>query len=175
MANPRRRRRTYRRRPTRRRRRRRNSAMGFTSQRNPLILSNPRRRRRRSNPRLNLKTVVNKVLTFGGGGALAYAANQFGLRNIENDWLRRGAQAATAVAGSMFLKGEMGAAFAGGMMYPLMSDLALMLGVVTAQDYDVAELSAELENALGEGGYLDGVDLEDTDELYIDGMDEAIW
>lgn len=177
MANPRRRRRTYRRRPRRKASRRRNSGMGFVQQGNPLILSNPRRRRRRSNPKLNLKTVVNKVLTFGGGGALAYAANQFGLRNIENDWLRRGAQAASAVAGSMFLKGEMGAAFAGGMMYPLMSDLALMLGVVTAQDYDLTELSADLDNALSEGGYMEGVDLEDTDELYIDDMaeQEALW
>ena len=170
-----RRRRAARRRPVRRRRRRNAGITPFVAnpvrrrrrRRNPLILSNPRRRRRR-NPKLNLKGVFNRVLTYGGGGALAYAANQFGLRNIQNDWLRRAAQAGAAVLGSTFLKGEMGAAFAGGMMYPLMGDLALMLGVVSAQDYDINALSADLESALA-GSEL-SADLNDVDELYIDGL-----
>ena len=166
VSNPRRRRRSYaRKRPTtkRRRSRRRNSGPGaaitsFVPQSNPLILSNPRHRRRKRNPqRLNLKRVVDKVLTYGGGGALGYAVNQYGLSMIPNDWLRRGAQVVTAVVGSMFLKGELGAAFAGSTMYPLMADIAMYTGLVgVPTEADLNELAADL-NAL-----------QDTEELYID-------
>ncbi len=163
-ANPRRRRRSYARKraPSRKRttrRRRRNAGItSFVPQQNPLILSNPRhRRRRRSNPKLNLKRVFDKVLTYGGGGALGYAVNQYGLSMIENDWLRRGAQVLTAVGGSMFLKGELGAAFAGSTMYPLMADIAMYTGLVgVPTEADLNELAADL-NAL-----------QDTEELYID-------
>lgn len=165
-ANPRRRRRrSYRRKPVTRRRRSRRRNAGITSftdagaRGNPLILSNPRRRTRRRNPRLNLKTIINKTLTYGGGGALGYAVNQFGLSNIENDWLRRGAQLATAVVGSMFLRGELGAAFAGSTLYPLMADVAMYTGLIaTPTEADLDELAADLDTALGE----------DTEELYID-------
>lgn len=176
----RRRRRSARRRPVSRRRRRNAGITPFVSnpvrrrrrrRSNPLILSNPRRRRRSGGGRITAKHVIDKVLTFGGGGALAYATNQFALRNVQHDWTRRALQAGTAVLGSIFLRGEMGAAFAGGMMYPLMGDLALLLGVVTAQDYDINELSADLNNAMG--GAL-SADLNDVDELLIDdGLD--VW
>lgn len=173
MANPRRTRRRRRTTPRRRRtyrRRRRNAGVTSFVQPNPLILSNPRRRRRR-NPKPNLKKILNNTLVYMGGGALGYGVNQFGLSMIANDWVRRGAQIATAVTGAMFLKGDLGASFAGATMYPLMADLAMYTGLVavpTSDDLD--ELSADLEAALE-------ADLED-DELYIDDfepmMDEEL-
>lgn len=170
MANPRRRRRrrtTPRRRRTYRRRRRNAGVTSFTAQGNPLILSNPRRRRRRRNPRMNLKKILNDTMVFMGGGALGYGVTQFGLSQIQNDWVRRGAQAGTAVLGATFLKGNLGASFAGAVMYPLIADLAMYTGLVaipTSADLD--ELSADLESALLEA------DLED-DELYIDDFQPA--
>lgn len=162
-SNPRRRRTYARKRPAarrpRRRARRRNAGItSFVPQSNPLILSNPRSRTRRRNPpKLNLKRVMDKMLTYGGGGALGYAVNQYGLSMIPNDWLRRAAQVATAVAGSMVLKGELGTAFAGSTMYPLMADIAMYTGLVgVPTDADLNELAADL-NELG-----------DSEELYID-------
>lgn len=168
MANPRRRRRSApRRRRTYRRRRRNAGVTSFTAQRNPLILSNPRRRRRRRNPRMNLKKILNDTMVFMGGGALGYGVTQFGLSQIQHDWVRRGAQVATAVVGATFLKGNLGASMAGAVMYPLIADLAMYTGLVaipTSADLD--ELSADLESALLEA------DLED-DELYIDDFQPA--
>lgn len=176
MANPRRRRRSYaKRRPATRRRRRRNAGItSFTRQgnQNPLILSNPRRRRRRNPARLNMKTIFNKTLVFGGGAAMGYGVNQFALSNIENDWMRRAAQAVTAVAGSMMLRGELGAAFAGATLYPLIADVAMYTGLVAVPtEADLDELSADLEDALMEhGGMLEeGGD----EELYIEDYDEV--
>lgn len=168
MANPRRRRRrtTPRRRRTYRRRRRNAGIAPFTAQSNPLILSNPRRRRRR-NPRMNLKKILNDTMVYMGGGALGYGVTQFGLSQIQNDWIRRGMQAGTAVLGATFLKGNLGASFAGAVMYPLIADLAMYTGLVaipTSADLD--ELSADLESALLEAS------LED-DELYIDDFQPA--
>lgn len=160
-AAPRRRRRTY-------RRRRRNAGIApFVSQQNPLILSNPRRRRaRRRNPKLNLKHIMQNLLTYVGGGALGYGVNQFGLSQIPNDWLRRGAQAGTAVVGAYFMRGELGAAFAGATMYPLIADLAMFTGLVAVPtSAELDELSADLEAALE-------ADLGD-DELYIDDFEPA--
>ncbi len=182
MANPRRRRRSYaKRRPATRRRRRRNAGITSFTRQNPLILSNPRRRRRsRRNPKLNMKTIFNKTLTFGGGAVLGYGVNQFGLSNIENDWMRRAGQVAAAVAGSMFLKGELGAAFAGATLYPLVADVAMYTGLVAVPtEADLDELSADLEDALLEhGGMLEeGGD----EELYIEDVEydevpeEVIW
>ena len=162
MNNPRRRRRPQRRRRTYRRRRRNAGIAPFTQQ-NPLILSNPRRRRRRRNPKLNLKRLLNDMLVYTGGGALGYAANQFGLSQIPNDWVRRGSQVATAMVGAYFMKGNLGAAFAGATMYPLIADLAMFTGLVAVpSEADLEELSADLEDAL-----MLEADLED-DELYID-------
>jgi hypothetical protein len=119
--------------------------------------------------KLNLKSMINDVLTFGAGSGLAYAANQFGLRQIQHDWLRRGAQLGAAVAGAMFLKNKLGAAFAGAMFYPLMSDLALTMGLVGPADYELGRLAADLDSALAGGNYL-GADLSGVDELFIDGV-----
>lgn len=169
MNNPRRRRA-----PRRRysRRRRRNAGITpFVSQSNPLILSNPRRRRRRRNPKLNLKGLLNDMLVYVGGGGLGYAANQFGLSQIPNDWVRRGSQVATAMVGAYFMKGNLGAAFAGATMYPLIADLAMYTGLVAVpSEADLQELSADLEDALQLEASLE------DDELYIDDfepMDEG--
>jgi hypothetical protein len=168
MANPRRRRRTTpRRRRTYRRRRRNAGVTSFTAQGNPLILSNPRRRRRRRNPRMNIKRIFNDTMVYMGGGALGYGVTQFGLSQIQNDWVRRAAQVTTALVGATFLKGNLGASFAGATMYPLIADLAMYTGLVaipTSADLD--ELSADLNAALLEA------DLED-DELYIDDFEPA--
>lgn len=165
-SNPRRRRRPARRKRYTRRRRRNAGVTAFTNQGargNPLILSNPRRRRRRRNPKLNLKRLMSDLLTYTGGGALGYGVNQFGLSQIPNDWVRRGAQVATAMVGAMFMKGNLGASFAGATMYPLIADIAMYTGLVAVpSEADLDELSADLEDALG----LEA-DLED-DELYID-------
>jgi len=176
MANPRRRKRTYaRRRPATRRRRRRNAGVTSFVKQNPLILSNPRRRRRRSNPKLNLKTIFNKTLTFGGGAVLGYGVNQFGLSNIENDWMRRAGQVAAAVMGSMFLKGELGAAFAGATLYPLVADVAMYTGLVAVPtEADLDELAANLEDALGNNMLGEGeeyLQIEDYNEV----PQEVIW
>lgn len=156
MANPRRRRRHY-------RRRRRNAGITPFTQSNPLILSNPRRRRhRRRNPKLNIKSMLNNLLVYGGGGLLGYGVNQFALSHIDNNWVRRGAQAGTAILGAYFMRGELGAAFAGATMYPLIADLAMYSGLVAVPTQeDLNELSADLSDALLEA------DLQD-DELYID-------
>lgn len=159
MQNPRRRRRSY-------RRRRRNSGVAPFVQANPLILSNPRRRRRRHNPKLNIKSMLNNLLVYGGGGVLGYGVNQFALSHIDNNWVRRGAQAGTAILGAYFMRGELGAAFAGATMYPLIADLAMFSGLVAVPTQeDLNELSADLEGALLEA------DLQD-DELYIEDDEE---
>jgi len=132
----------------------------FTRRQNPLILSNPRRRRRR-NPSLNIKQLAKNTAIYFGGGAVGYAINQFGLSQIQNDWVRRGSQIVLATVGGAWLKGSFGAAFAGATMYPLIADLAMYTGLVavpTADELD--ELSADLSAALE-------ADLGD-DELYID-------
>lgn len=152
------RRRTY-------RRRRRNAGIAPFVQANPsgpLILSNPRRRRRRRNPKLNLKSVLSDTLVYLGGGVLGYGVNQFGLSQISHDWARRGSQVLLAVGGAMFLKGGLGASFAGATMYPLIADLAMLAGLVaTPTTEQVAQLTADLEAALE-------ADLQGSDELYID-------
>lgn len=105
--------------------------------------------------------IFRTVLESAGGAALAYAANQFGTRNIAGDWTRRSVQAGLAVVGSVVLTGmtgarsSLGASFAGAMMYPLIADLSLMLGVTGAADYG---LGADLDAQLG-----------DMEEFYLDG------
>lgn len=109
--------------------------------------------------------IVRTVLESAGGAALAYAVNQFGTRNIAGDWTRRSVQAGIAVLGSAMLsrmtgaRSDMGAAFAGAMMYPLIADLSLMLGVTGAADYGLgADLGADMDAQLG-----------DMEEFYLDG------
>jgi hypothetical protein len=159
--------------PKRRRRTRRRNAgvTAFTgnSRNNPLILQNPRRRRRRrKNPQMNLKTFINKTLTYSGGAAVGAGLNILALRRIENDWARNGARLAAAVASGMFLKGEMGAAAAGATLYPLFAELALMTNLVPASEpteADLHELAADLEAALDDIDLNDSV--YDSREMYV--------
>lgn len=142
--------------PRRKRRRRRNAGITpFVQPRNanPLILQNPRRRRkRRTNPKMNLNTIFNKILTYSGGSAIGAGANILAIRRIENDWLRNGTRVAAAVLGGMFLRGEMGAAMAGATLYPLFAEIALMTELVGGggTEADLHELAADLEAALNE-------------------------
>lgn len=156
MSNPRRRRRrsTRRRRPATRRRRRRNAGVQPFVAGNPYILANPRRRRRRSNPKFGgqftLKKIVDNTMTLGGGAALGTAANLFALNNIEGDWLRNGARYAAAVFGGQMLGGNMGAAFAGATLYPLLTEVAAMLNLPVGTEADLDVLAADLEDIVGD-------------------------
>lgn len=158
VSNPRRR---------RRRSRRRNAGIApFVS--NPLIMSNPpRRRRRRSNPLagLNFNNLLQKTMTYGGGAAIAVAGNALVLNRVDNVWARNGARIGAAVVGGSMLKGEMGAAFAGAMYYPVIQELAAhILGksTVTGTEADMDVLAADLEDIMDE---LDSSDLQDDDEM----------
>lgn len=159
--------------PKRRRRRRTRRNAGITpfvasNRSNPLILQNPRRRRRRRrNPTMNLKTFIDKTLTYSGGAAVGAGLNILALRRIENDWVRNGARIAAAVASGMFLKGEMGAAAAGATLYPLFAEVALMTNLVPGAEpteADLHELAADL------GAALDDIDLDPEfhqSEMYV--------
>ena len=168
IANPRRR---------RSRGRRRNAGITpFVS--NPLILSpNPRRRRRARNPlaSLNLKSVVTRGLTYGGGAAIAVGANTLLLNGVSNFWMRNGARFAGAVGAALFLKGDLGAATAGGMFYPLMQEMASkVLGgtAASATEADLEGLAADLEDVMDD---LDESDLsDDNDEMYVEDDEEDI-
>ena len=144
--------------PRRRRRRRRRNAgiRPFVKKSNPLILQNPnnprRRRRRRSNPKLNLQKVANKILIYTGGSAIAVGANILAINQIENKWARNGVRVAAAVFAPMFIKGDMGAAFSGAMLYPVVEEMAAELNIVP-QEADLEALAADLEQALNETDY----------------------
>lgn len=166
MSNPRRKRRKQRRarrasrpatrRAAPRRRRRRNAGIApFVSQRNPLILENPRRRRRsmrrRKNPDFNFKHILNRTLTHLGGGAVGAGLNILLFRRIENDWFRNGARILTAAIGSAMMPGEFSASAAGGTLYPMYAELALMTKLIaptTSTQADLDNLSADLEDVL---------------------------
>ncbi len=175
-ANPRRRRRRNammpalpnpRRRRHRRSRRRNAGIAPFVS--NPLIMSNPRRRRRRhSNPLVNaftVKNVLTKGVTYAGGAAIAVTTNVVALNRINNFWYRNAARLGSAIAGGALLKGELGAATAGAMLYPLMQEMAAkVLGTgagVSATEADMDVLAADLEDVMDE---LDESDLSDDDD-----------
>ena len=148
----------------------RNAGITPFMQQNPLILSNPRPRRRRANPSLpNMKGALSNVVSGAGGAAIALAVNTVALNRIENPWLRRGLQAATAGVGGGLIGGKsakLGAAMTGAMMYPLLQDLAsdlLGIGVgagVTAKEADIEALAADLEDVLDD---MDGL-AEDDEE-----------
>lgn len=163
-ANPRRR--------YRRRARRRNAGITpFVS--NPMIMANPRRRRRR-NPlsSLNFSNILGKSLSYGGGAAIAVAANALVINRVENVWARNAARVLGAVLGGAMLGGELGAATAGGMFYPLMQELSAQLLGQTAgasgTEADMDVLAADLEDIMDE---LDSSDLQDDDETGDDGDD----
>lgn len=141
---------------------------------NPLILSpNPRRRRRHSrNPLagLNLKSVLTRGLTYGGGAAIAVGANTLLLNGVSNFWMRNGARFAGAVGAALFLKGDLGAATAGGMFYPLMQEMASkVLGTTAATEADLEGLAADLEDVMDD---LDESDL--SDEMYVEDDEQDI-
>jgi len=144
---------------------------------NPLILSNPRRRRaRRSNPLTmpTLKGALDSAISYGGGTALALTVNTVATQKIESPWMRRGAQLAAAILGGSMLTRQssaaMGGAFAGGMMYPLLQDIAAdLLGIgvgagVAAKEADLDALAADLEDVLDDMGDEDTSELSDDDE-----------
>jgi hypothetical protein len=120
---------------------------------NPYILQNPRRRRRRRNPgmpRLTMRTITDKLTKYGGGSALGTAGNVFVLNGIENDWLRNGGRIATAVIGGAFLRGELGAAAAGALMYPMWVEVAAMLNLPVGYEASLDDLAADLEEYVGD-------------------------
>lgn len=144
---------------------------------NPLILSNPRRRRRvrRSNPLAlpSLKGALDALLAGGGGAGVALAVNMMGTSRIDHPWLRRGAQAGAAVIGGALLAGKsqnLGAAYTGAMMMPLVQDLAAdLLGIgvaagATAKEADLDALAADLEDVLDDMSDEDSFDLSDDDD-----------
>jgi predicted membrane metal-binding protein len=129
--------------------------------RNPLILENPRRRRRRNAGGLggafNLKNVGAKLLAFGGGSAVGTAANIFAINKLDNVWLRNGVRLAAAVLAPNIIKGDMGIAIAGSVLYPLWQEVAMRFlapaaagGADTATEADLDALQADLEDVLDE-------------------------
>ncbi len=173
--NPRRRRKA---RKGKRRSRRRNAGITpFVS--NPLILSNPPRRMRRRHTRnplsgLNLKSLLSQGLTYGGGAAIAVGANTLFLNSIPNFYMRNGLRFGGAVASTMFLKGTLGAAAAGGMFYPIMQEVVAKFlggGKVTGTEADLEGLAADLEDVMDD---LDESDLSDDDEMYIEDDEDNI-
>lgn len=177
MSNPRRKKARKSRKSARRGRKARRRNAGITSfVSNPLILSNPRRkavrRHRARNPLagLNLKSLVSKGMTYGGGAAVAVGANTLFLNSVSNFYARNGMRFAGAVASTMFLKGELGAAAAGGMFYPMMQELAAKFlgGKASGVEADLEGLAADLEDVMDD---LDESDLSD-DEMYIEDDDE---
>jgi len=142
--------------PHMKRRRRRHNA-GIT----PFIMSNPmsrfsnprhsltRRKRRNpslSIPSLSLTRIVKKSITYGSGAAIGTGSNIFVLNKIVNPWLRNGARVLVGCMGAPMLGGELGAAAAGALFAPLVTDLAVMLnlpGIATE-----ADLEADLQDLL---------------------------
>jgi hypothetical protein len=165
-SNPKRRRRSY------HRRRRSNAGIvpfiqknprrRYYRRRNPLILENPRRRRRRNaggglTSALNLKNVGAKLLAFGGGSAIGTAANIFAINKLDNVWLRNGVRLAVAVIAPNVIKGDMGAAISGSILYPMWQEVAMRFlapaaagGADTATEADLDALQADLEDVLDE-------------------------
>jgi predicted membrane metal-binding protein len=161
-SNPKRRRRQYAMVARRHSRRRRNAGITPFIQRNPLILENPRRRRRRNaggmSAAFNLKNIGAKLLAFGGGSAVGTAANIFALNKLSNVWLRNGARLAAAVLAPNIVKGDMGAAISGALLYPMWQEVALQFlapaaaggADAAATEADLDALQADLEDVLDE-------------------------
>jgi hypothetical protein len=164
-ANPRRR---------RRRSRRRNSGIAPFVQ-NPLIMSNPRRRRRHSNPlagALSVNNLLNKGLTYGGGAIIAVGANALVLNRVDNVWLRNGLRFGGGILGAALLKGDLGAATAGAMFYPMFQELAAQLlgkELITGNEADMDVLAADLEDVMDD---LQRSDLSDGDDYEMDLADD---
>lgn len=169
--NP-RRRRTRKKRRAYGRRKRNASITPFVMSSNPLVMSNPRRRRKR-NPglKLNFKSIAQELLTVGGGSLVGAAANMLAINKISNVWARNGARLGAAIAAGAFLKGNLGAAAAGSVLYPMYEEVyirsiapALGMGVAVgasaaATEADLDLLSADLNEVLSD---VQGWDLVDN-------------
>ena len=140
-------------------------------------MSNPRRRRRHSNPltsALTLKNLVNKGLTFGGAAVIAVGANALVLNRVDNFWLRNGSRFGGGIVAAAFLKGDLGAATAGAMFFPMFQELAAkLLGktLVTGTEADMDVLAADLEDVMDDlGADLQG---DDDDEMGVSLSDDT--
>lgn len=138
--------------PAKRRRRRNAGVAPFIRQSNPLILENPRRRRRHRNPlfggvKMDMQSILNRVVATGGGAAIGAAANILGFNKIENVWFRNGARIAAAVfAGALIPSPAMAAAAGGAVLYPTMQELALTFMQPTAATDTAASESASIDH-----------------------------
>jgi hypothetical protein len=133
---------------------------------------------------LSLKSIVNKGLTYGAGAAIAVGANALLLNRVDNFWFRNLARFGGGVVGAAFLKGDLGAATAGAMFYPMFQEFAAkMLGgtTVTGTDADMDVLAADLEDVLDnldqsdlsdDGDY--EADLEADEDLEADATDDIL-
>jgi hypothetical protein len=144
-------------------RRRRNAGIAPFIQRNPLILENAgRRRRRHRNPSLgnifNFKSVGMKILNYGGGSAIGAAANIFGINKIDNVWFRNGLRVIASILAPNLIRGDMGTAMSGALLYPLWQEVALRFlapadagtDTTTATEAELDALSADLQDVLDE-------------------------
>jgi hypothetical protein len=106
---------------------------------------------------LNLRNVGAKLLAFGGGSAIGTAANIFAINKLDNVWLRNGVRLAVAVIAPNVIKGDMGAAISGSILYPLWQEVAMRFlapaaagGADAATEADLDALQADLEDVLDE-------------------------
>jgi hypothetical protein len=124
--------------------RRRNIAPFVRSLNNPLILRNPGsiRRRRRRNPdgmKLDMKSILDKSLSYGGGSALGVGVNIIALNKIEDKWMRNGARLVVGVLGGGFLKGDLGAAAAGALLAPMWQEIAIALAITDKEALEIKD------------------------------------
>lgn len=153
-----------------RRSRRRNAGITPFVQ-NPMLRVNPRhsitRRRKRRNPMSlsfpSINTIMHKSLTYGGGAAIGTATNIFALNKIKNPWFRNGARVLVGCMGAPMLGGSLGAAAAGALFAPLVTELAVALHLPVATE---ADLEADLQDLLDDmdEGEPSGVDISDTED-----------
>jgi hypothetical protein len=123
---------------------------------------------------LTLKNMVNKGLTFGGGALIAVGANTLAINHIDNFWARNGARFGGGVLAAAFLKGDLGAATAGALFYPMFQEFASKLlspaKAATGTEADMDVLAADLEDVMDN---LDREDLSDDEEFSADLEDET--
>jgi hypothetical protein len=113
---------------------------------------------------MNIQRAANRILTYAGGSAIAVAADILALKKIENVWARNGIRVVAAAFAPMFLKGDMGSAFSGAILYPVVEEMAAELNILD-NEADLECLAADLEAAL-----------DDVDEYgYENPTPAAIW
>jgi hypothetical protein len=102
-------------------------------------------------------------MTYGGGAAIGTAANIFALNKISNHWLRNGARVLVGCMGAPMLGGSLGAAAAGALFAPLVTELAVALKLPVASE---AMLEADLQDLLD--------DMDEGDESGVP-MEADLW